>query len=499
MSILDHQPLGMDARPWQVPVLEEIEKYWEGKEVFVIPGPVAFGKSYIAMVVARWMRSRGKTTGIITPRIALQNQYAESFPNTPTLKGKSRYSCKGGGNCQETQEIQKSACPGCPHTQARLAVSESSIAIYNISSYHYSQEKKARDVVIIDEAHMLLDFMFEEFTITLWEHKENYPENLLTAGDVGIWLEKQIGLLSSYAKDEKDVKTLKRLKRKISKFKRVRKGIDEAPANFFVEKNLQDFHGMKKACLKIRPTTMRGLTSLFWDNNTHKILLMSATLNKLDLRKLGVSDHSGHRVHWVKCEDPISSSCQPIDLSWGTNMSYKYQDKNVPALEKKILELADKHPESGICHLTYRLSKKLKKHLKGSRFIWHTPSTREEALQEFMKGEGKILMGCGMGEGLDLAGQKFTWQTILKIPFPSMADMLIAKWYKEDPAWITWKTVQAVIQQCGRICRGPSDYGVTYILDSAIGNIAKKRRGLLQSAQEYNYLPKNFLNRIVWK
>ena len=78
-----------------------------------------------------------------------------------------------------------------------------------------------------------------------------------------------------------------------------------------------------------------------------------------------------------------------------------------------------------------------------------------------------------------------------------MADKLIAKWASEDSPWYNWMTARTIEQQVGRICRGPDDFGKTYIVDLAFGNIPKKRPGFVQRA--HKLFSKDFLESITWE
>jgi Rad3-related DNA helicase len=505
MSILDHIPSGYEPRPWQVEALQEVERYWDGSDVIVIPGKVGFGKSLVAATISSWRAAAGESTGIITPRVALQEQYSSSFDKIPILKGKHRYQCKESEfkSCGERQEITGNYCTtenrkcACVYRAARRQVESSKEAIFNLSSYYYS--KVPRQVTIFDEAHLIYDFITDQFTLKMWKHKDKYPDDLKTAGDLAIWLEGQIGKLSATLRKkgyvENNPEMARSLSKRLTKYSRVRRGLSEAPANFFIERTSDTFRGSTKDVLLVRPASIIGLPEIMWPEKvTQKVVLMSGTISTVDLRRLGLR---GKRVRWIKCANPISPERRPVDASWGVNMSYKYQNENVGKLCEKILQTAQKHPENGIIHTTYSLAEKMKKYLVGDRFIWHTQDDKEDKLEEFQNSEGKILVASGMSEGIDLAGDKYTWQVITKIMYPNMGDQLIAKWYKEDYEWILWMTTRTILQQTGRIVRSPEDYGITYIFDSAFGNQAKKRRGLCIQADKY--IPGDYKESIKWR
>jgi Rad3-related DNA helicase len=60
-----------------------------------------------------------------------------------------------------------------------------------------------------------------------------------------------------------------------------------------------------------------------------------------------------------------------------------------------------------------------------------------------------------------------SWQVILKVPYPSLADPVIAEWAQRDHEAYSWETLKEMIQATGRVCRGPTDVGVTYVFDKS--------------------------------
>lgn len=484
MSILSYAPKGYTLRKNQVDILIQVEDMWNKSDVIVIPAPVASGKSVIILTIAKWMKSFGKKSAILTPRVSLQTQYSKAFPSIPVLKGADRYTCGASKvGCRTTKDMQGHYCEGCKYKAAKTKVSESSIGIYNMSSYLFAGYR--RDILLVDEAHNLYSFISDQFTLNLWKHIHKYPKDMKTCGTVAIWLEGEIKSLVSQlgvAKDTGDQKEYEALTKQLNTYRRVLSGLQVAPANFFIEKTKESYRGKMKDVLKVRPTVLSGLPEILWPSKkTEKVILLSGTISDLDMRLLGLR---GKRVSTVTTTNPIPAQNRPIDVSVGVNMSYKYQDKNMPKMADLLEELRQNNSKKGLIHTTYAISNKLKKYLTDDRYIFHTKLNKDEKLAEFIKSEDKIFVACGMSEGLDLAGSDYTWQAITKIQYPNKADQLIDKWYREDSERVNWMTIRTLRQQIGRICRTPEDFGITYVLDTAFGNLVTKRFGLVTKNRE---------------
>lgn len=506
MTILDFFPSKDTPRDSQVHILEEVERIWNGADVIVTRGPVGSGKSNIGVTIANWATyDNNRTAAILTHRVSLQEQYKKSFPEIPTLMGKSRYICSAMQmSCSDVQEAIDDYCnPNCCYLTEKKNAEKAKVSVYNYHVYAYLEEK--RNVIICDEYHSIFDILSEMYTLKVWKHKDKYPSNLSTCGDVAVWIEgrlkplgKEIARLRPLAKEDKEIaKQLKEASDQHKKFTRLLAGLQIAPANFFIEHKKEFYRGKEMDCLLVRPTSLQSLPPILWrSSGIQKIVLMSGTSSEQDIKKLGLE---GMRIKYIYGANPIPKESRPVDASWGINMSYEYQDKNMPELAARIETLALTHMDTkGLVHLTYGMAAKLQRYLKGDRYLWHDATTRERVLQEYLEGDHtKILMACGMSEGLDLAGPTFGFQAVAKIPYPSMADKLIKKWANEDPAWYNWMTVRTLEQMVGRISRGPDDYGVTYILDSSFGNIPKKRMGLVQRAGKL--FSRDFLESITWE
>lgn len=513
MDILDFCPNGFTLRDNQISILKQVQAVWNKSNVIVIPAPTGSGKSLIALTIAKYLEAKGESTAIITPKVALQDQYNDTFPYVPTLKGRSRYKCSDGLSCADHYDIFESYCKECPYKKSKAAVEKSKKSIYNFHSYIYSKDYK--DNLIIDEAHNIYSIMSDMFTTKIWKHQHNYPDDINEIGDVAIWMEKVIKdseakmsrLERSLGKlrfskthnitdptKQKSVKDYLELKKNVEKYRTVMSGLRRAPTNFFIELKEEMYRGKMKECLLLRPTTLHDMPEILWPaTTTKKIVMMSGTINSIDMRYMGLG---GKKISFIDVINPIPKENRPIIVDNAVNMAYKYQDKNLPKLVDKIHEIMDKHPnKKGLIHTTYGIAAKLKSKLKSDRIMWHTKENKEDVLKSYMNSnDNKVLIACGFSEGVDLHGADYEFQIITKIQWPSKEDKLINFMYNYQIDRILWETVRITIQQAGRICRGADDYGVTYIVDSAFGNVAKKRRGLID--QTFKFWDKAILEAI---
>lgn len=479
-SILDYVRPGYTLRPGQEKQLLELEVAWNKADVFVLQDPVGFGKSLLADTLARWLAAAGMRTNLTTPRVLLQQQYTDEFTDLPSLKGKARYACntKGYKSCGEYHDINETHCAGCPYTKDRKKCQDADVAVLNSHSYMFASDEMYKEVLVIDEAHNILDVLSDNYTLNIWQ-KENYPDNILTHGDLAVWLEGEAAKIDrNIAAGGLTKPQQLKLRRRKASYMRVVDGIMKAPASFFVERTHDWYRGRKMELLRVRPTTAQHLPHNLWPRGkVKKLVLMSATIHELDIQRLGLS---GRRVMYFKGDSAIPADRRPFVAEGVANMAYKYQELNTPVVCRRVNELAEIHAGGkGIVHATYALVPAMKKHLTGPRYLWHTQENKEEVYQQFRDSKDDvILVACGMSEGIDLAGVDYTWQSIVKVQYPSLADKLNEKQCREEPNYYNWRTVRTIVQQYGRICRGPEDFGVTYMLDAGFKDFYRRTKHL---------------------
>ena len=508
MSILDYVPLGITLRPIQIEVLKKVEARFPVTDTIVINADTGSGKSIIAKTIANWLETKGLTTAILTPRLDLMDQYLESFTGLPSIRGLEHYHCNKLDTSCANKRLQKRRCKDCPYSKANKEAAESKQAVYN--PFLYSVLKKGnraggkitnkhyKDVLIIDEAHTLYSSLTDEHTARIWHHEFKYPKNLKTHGDAALWMQKTakriLGKINNLSEEEQTTYENTILARRMERWDRVAEAINRDENSFFIETTKELYGGIERPCLKISPKTLRNEPSRIWLSSNKCKILMSGTISEIDLKHLGIK---ADPKNFIVPDAVIPAANRPIIAKDLINMGAKYQTKNAPKLVERLLRLAEQHQGKGLVHVTYGLMSKIKPLLKGNkRFLFHTREDRVGALEKFKNSKDLILVGAGMSEGLDLAGPEYEWQVVAKVIYPSLNDSVVKDWYRNDTDRLNWEIAKWLIQACGRNCRDKDDYGVTYILDSNLGNPVKQQYGFFQKAN--HLLPDHFKERFVW-
>jgi len=441
-------------RQIQSETLEILQANWANYDVFVIGAPTAFGKTAVARTLMNTLRS----VSVITPTNLLVNQFIQEFPDTPTLHRADSYYCAEWKRpCIVTKARMKSYCRGCTCSKdVATAIFQRGPGVYN---YHtYLARKLFRDTLVVDEAHNLLPVIKDRLAERLWQHDLKYPTTMYTPEQTLRWI---AGL------HEKKQKTKKIMALKEAVSYEVPEYIMQRTTDWFNGKGTTRGEPEERDCIKLLPVDISEAVPMFWPREVKKLVLLSATIGRKDVEALGLSRR---RVLYINCKSPIPAANRPIIIEPIVSVNRQYiQDGNMTHLAEYIQNVAQYHEgEKGMIHVTYQLARLLQPYLTNPRFLFHDKENKGSVYRQFRAaspGSGKVLIGCGLYEGIDLPEDAGRWQIIAKVPWTSLANPAVKHLADLDPDWFMWETWKVLVQASGRICRTPTDQGTTYIPD----------------------------------
>lgn len=469
-------------REGQTLILQQLELLWTKADVFVVNAPVAFGKSRVAMALAAWAwKHHGTKSTIATPNNMLLEQYASEFPKVHVFRKMSSYNClrrtDGFGNtvveidCSEHRHQLGFFCDGCPYVKARQ---RAFVFPYKLCNLHTTLSYRMHsELMVLDEAHNLVDFVREANVKRLWAHLYGIPEYVKT-----------YGRLLSWAKNHERVETDSKLKLLVDE-------LEHGKNNFLVSRSDELYHGQLRDCVSLLPLSVREAKPILWpEKKVKKLVLLSATIGPQEIRELGLDKK---RVIYIQAPSPIPPPHRPLVYYPAARMSWIDTETTIPLTVAALREIAEHHhSEKGMVHAPYSLASILRTKLRDdSRFLFHSADDKQSVYTEFRNSTlPLILVASGMHEGIDLPYEASRWQVITKVPFPSLAEPAIKFRAESQPETYAWDTIKILAQSYGRVCRAPDDYGVTYILDEHFKSLYEKYGGLM---------PAWFKEAIVWE
>jgi Rad3-related DNA helicase len=146
-------------------------------------------------------------------------------------------------------------------------------------------------------------------------------------------------------------------------------------------------------------------------------------------------------------------------------VSGDYDRKKHAAIVDAII---DKHgKDNGVIHtVSFKLAEELKANSKHSHRMVISNDRREILGLLNQHNTGKIILSPSVTTGYDFKGEMAKWQIIAKIPYLSMGDVWVKLNMDRSSRWYSRQAILPLVQASGRVCRGMTDYGVTYIIDS---------------------------------
>jgi Rad3-related DNA helicase len=324
--------------------------------------------------------------------------------------------------------------------------------------------KLFRPTLIVDEAHGLIPTIQDLEAKKLWQHDWRFPNSLRNYADLAWWLES----LEDYQKTDLLLELEEELHSTRPKY------IVERTKDWWRRTTPPE----QRSLLKLLPIDIRDAMPHFWPAKTKKIVLMSATISRKDIEALGLDRR---RVLYLEATSPIPISNRPIipiNVVGVNAGNLKPATKKIADYIKQVLLPKHEH-EKGVIHATYQQARLLREYLGDldGRIIYHDKTNTQTQFDKFTNAppeSGAVFVASGLYEGIDLAYDLGRWQCIAKIPWLSLVDPAVKYKSQQDEEWYIWETAKKTIQACGRISRTPTDYGVTYVLDSTFERMRSK-------------------------
>lgn len=466
--ILNFAPKNLTLRDSQVKALKEVQRVWNDSDVIVIQLPTSFGKTLISKTIMDWQ----KRAAYLAPTNILVKQFTESYPRTPSILAKELYECKepGYSYCEDRaesyQKQKKKFCDGCPYVKDNKRIMNRYRTQSASTSHMYIARKLYQPVVIIDEAHTLINLLQDWHSVNISYKKFKYPvhNGFINRDELKFWIENLKGvddILTDVKRGQKGLKTL----------------YDELmhdKGQYLIKEELNH----NDRVLKLVPLDFRGLWNPIF-NKAEKLVLMSATISEQDIALLGLANR---RVSYITAESPIPKENRPCILVNEIGpLSYNNLKEKAPLICDIIRDILSHHKnEKGLIHVTYQLADIIKRTYKDrpghERLIFHDKLNKAEKFNDFKRGEGEsVLVASGMYEGVDLPYDAGRFQIICKVPWPNLNEPAIKVKMALDKGWYEWTALKDCLQAYGRICRSPEDYGVTYILDASFKRLLNNK------------------------
>lgn len=469
---------GRPPRQLQTDAFNWLRDNWHKFHTIGIEASCGVGKSGIAQAISQ------ETGGhVVVVSNALMDQYIETYPERNYVKGLAHYKCDTHDiNCTEVKEIFDARCKGCTYDSCR-SKAKTEATIFNPISYWVS-DTPAPDVLIIDEAHRLVDTLMLLCGVKLRKSKYNYPD---TVNDVSVvtWMNKQVELLTQLAREYKRQGQLQQAADTVKQrdsIKMAAMGVVENPQRYAVYEERTEFRGKKERYLCVMPVELpRFILKPFLE--CKKLILLSATLPEPLVKQLALGREHAH----LSLPSPIPAEQRkvvfdPVENDQGTK-------NTTEQLARWIAVQRKRYPGNTIVHVTYARAKELKEHFPEA--LINTPETKMQVLAEF-KAKGGLWFAAGCAEGIDLPGDICRLNLIPTIMWANYGDPVVQKRLALPGGRLQYDldALTLLQQQVGRSTRGTDDWSVTVVGDKRMITLVNRLKA---------YVPQSFYESIKWR
>lgn len=516
-----------EIRGKQEEIISKLEANWNKFKVFVIQAPTGVGKSPIAQAVGLSVDS----TFLLTSTKQLQDQYIKDFGSKKVvdLKGKANYRCNiepglnvECGPCTVNKDLLKNCKDNgiCSYYKQRERTLNANIAVLNTSFFLYSttcgRYFKPRDVVIVDECHLL------ESQLVQWATTLISPKNLKDEYEINV---PEYVPSSGYQNNRKWLNDVWKLivDRRSELEVEIKELLDGQDPNAMSEDVLEEVsvsHGAYYKIDKLYKTMERFFNSPYKDswlcepeedglivtpvevNDLYKRFIASQAEEKVVFMSATILDLVGfcktfgltkEEVGLINIESEFPPERSPIVYNPCGSMNYKNLDTSMPKIIETVKDILAKHPnEKGIIHSgNYRIAQEIYDSLNDPRLIIKQEGENNEVIMKKHADskDSTVLISPSLTTGTDLKDDLSRFQIIVKLPFLSLADKRVARKNELNNNWYVAEMFRTVVQAAGRSTRNKEDWSVTYVLDNSFYHFVIKYR---------KWLSKNFLRRIIF-
>jgi Rad3-related DNA helicase len=499
-----------------------VEAFQAGKKHVVLQSPCGTGKSVIATTVHRVLRDLqpGFRTTIVTATKALQDQYQSEMADIVDLRAKTNYKCHlnvgpynsagcrkklSEGKCKKEQSCDyvKQRTKWC--NDAHLRLTNSSFQIEACPMLVMLPENKA-NLIVIDECHAIDEHLINHSTLkiqlaelthlatvagsefisqfsTFINDYVDYPEGTAFVPNAD---QKKIAADLRAILENKMVQLQARLKKSSQGRDSIGGAIEELQqySDKLGDHSSADGEWMlvKYAFsteIELKPVYASQVSQRGLFRKADQFLHMSATICGFTeyAEQLGISLDE---VEFIDVYNPIPVKSRRVVSMAVHKVSGDY---NAQVLSDYVSRISEYHKgESGIIHtVSFKLANEIFDGISSKiRKKFLVSNDRREILN-WLKVKGNVVLSPSLETGFDAKGDIARWQIIAKVPYGALGDPLIKLNLSRHPRSYQRKAVLRIVQASGRVCRGVTDFGVTYVLDSNFVILLEKNHDLFPS------------------
>ena len=499
-------------------IYKSVNSYLNGHKHTILSCPTGVGKSVIAMTthntLSKLLKGSGQITSVILATTkGLQDQYNKDFDKELVdLKGKTNYFCHwnifegyNSPKCIEKVMSQECSADRCPYVNARNTWqtkhgAKTTNSALLIASPQIIPVDNPLNLCIIDECHEIdkvlinqstITFDVNEYSATEKYYKDFKNEYLNFISIFKQYLPTNRAFHTAQCLLEDDSLTLYRFTDIIStSLNTVAKGLTEVNSKNYkfvlIHRELQELlqklqyftnpvYSNSEWVMDVNETGSISLTPIKSSGvmaddklfrKASQFIHMSATIGGISTycSNLGIDESE---ITFIDIDNPIPIEQRKINLE---NLIKINRFTEINDIIKSIEPIINKESGNGIIHtVSFKLANDIKNAASPDiRRRMLVSNNRKEILDKLKSSQNAIILSPSVETGYDFKDDLARWQIIAKVPFLNLGDNYVNVRKDKNNDWYTREAVLRLVQSCGRIVRGLTDYGNTYIIDENV-------------------------------
>lgn len=440
----------------------------------------------------------------------------------------------------------------CDYYNQKIRGMNASFRIFNYHEYFTillrdtkNRDRLSRVLLVCDEAHMLEDMVVGFYTLEIDDRLlkpigMSIMDEFSLIDDITVWLDHIAEIKSAYKslikeveeklkrlkcvedEDEKNntegveedfvdtetIQLIARLSKQLARYEEVYNRLEmiyEAVCsnkdNFIVEIKTDNSNnsGDREREYKVRiiPLNTGYFLQTVFDKVKYRVF-MSATINyPLLMKVVGLKEEDTALIE-LPSTFPVENRRVLLLNRYSLNRDSMQDEGVMKKVAAEVEAILNKHSnERGLILTTsYYLAEQIYSNCNSSsssrnRLLLAKGLSMEKIMEKHLSTSNSVILTPSMWEGVDLKDDLCRFIIIVKTPYPDLSDRRIAAVLAKDREWYELHTITRLIQGAGRGVRHDKDYCITYVLDSNVSWLLKKRG-------RYKDIPAWFREAIVW-
>jgi len=231
-----------------------------------------------------------------------------------------------------------------------------------------------------------------------------------------------------------------------------------------------------KGIYALKPLYAANIWHSIFEDISQKFLFMSATLPSKELFSKNFNIPID-QIEYIDLPSVFPAERRPVYVLPIVNLSYTQKHRSKPVMLEFVKTFMKEHSDKKILIHSgnYEFANYLKDNIHSNRIITHDSRNRMDILAHYKAStDPLVLISPSLIQGVNLEGDSFTLQLILKVPYASLADKRIKKRMNLNSLWYVEDALIKIIQATGRCMRSKDDHCETYIIDQNFSKYLNK-------------------------